>query len=106
MLADLVEVKTSEGILLSGAYFPPAKKVIPLAVDSVLFFHGDGGNFYSPLYLELGKHISENGIAFLSANRRGHDQVSNGPPDGSLAGYAFESVADSKSDFSAWLELL
>ena len=106
MLADLVEVMTPEGISLSGAYFAPKDVSRPTSIDAILFFHGDGGHFYSNLYLELGQRMAEQGIAFLTANRRGHDHVSSGVRGGPLAGYAFESVDDSRADFSAWLNLL
>ena len=106
MLADLVEVTTPEGIVLSGAYFAPINVGRSYSVDAVLFFHGDGGHFYSSLYLWLGQRMAEQGIAFLTANRRGHDHVANGVREGPLAGYAFESVDDSRADFRAWLELL
>ena len=106
MIADLVEVTTPEGIALSGAYFKPSNAGRSYSVDAVLFFHGDGGHFYSSLYLEMGQRVAEQGIAFLTANRRGHDHVANGVRGGPLAGYAFESVDDSRADFGAWLELL
>ena len=106
MLADLVEVTTPEGIVLSGAYFAPINVGRSYSVDAVLFFHGDGGHFYSSLYLWLGQRMAEQGIAFLTANRRGHDHVANGVREGPLAGYAFESVDDSRADFRAWLGLL
>ena len=106
MLADLVNVTTSDGIVLSGAYFAPVKVDRPHTVDAVLFFHGDGGNFYGSLYLGLGRCMAEKGIAYLTANRRGHDHVASGARGGPLAGYAFESVDDSRSDFGAWLNLL
>ena len=106
MLADLVEVTTPEGIALSGAYFTPSNAGRSYSVDAILFFHGDGGYFYSSLYLEMGRCMAEQGIAFLTANRRGHDHVANGVRGGPLAGYAFESVDDSRADFGAWLELL
>ena len=106
MLADLVEVTTSEGIPLCGAYFTPARVDVSCSIDAIVFFHGDGGNFYGSLYLELGQRMAEQGVAFLTANRRGHDHVSNGVRGGPLAGYAFESVDDSRADFRAWLDLL
>ena len=106
MLADLVDVTTPEGIVLSGAYFAPANVNRSRSVDAILFFHGDGGHFYSSLYLGLGRSMAEKGIAFLTANRRGHDHVAGGVRGGPLAGYAFESVDDSRADFGAWLELL
>ena len=55
MLADLVEVTTPEGIALSGAYFKPSNAGRSYSVDAILFFHGDGGYFYSSLYLEMGR---------------------------------------------------
>jgi alpha-beta hydrolase superfamily lysophospholipase len=106
MLTDLVEVITPEGIPMSGAYFAPAAVSRSYSVDAIMFFHGDGGHFYSSLYLGLGQRMAERGIAFLTANRRGHDHLANGVRGGPLAGYAFESVNDSRADFSAWLELL
>ena len=106
MIADLVEVTTPDGFPLSGAYFAPADVDSSYSVDAILFFHGDGGNFYGSLYLGLGQRMAERGIAFLTANRRGHDHVANGVRGGPLAGYAFESVDDSRADFGAWLELL
>ena len=106
MLTDLVEVTTSDGIPLSGAYFAPTDTEHPHSIDALLFFHGDCGNFYGSLYLGLGERMAEQGIAFLTANRRGHDHVANGVRGGPLAGYAFESVNDSRADFGAWLELL
>ncbi len=106
MFADLVEVDTSEGIKLSGAYFAPTSVDRPSSVEALIYFHGDGGHFYNPLYLWLGQRFAERGIAFLAANRRGHDHVANGAKGGPLAGYAFESVDDSRADYGAWLELL
>ncbi len=106
MLADLVEVTTPEGIPLAGAYFAPDPEAQSHPIDALLYFHGDSGHFYSSLYLWLGQRMSEKGIAFLTGNRRGHDHVANGVRGGPLAGYAFESVNDSRADFGAWLELL
>ena len=106
MLTDLVEVTTDDGVLLGGAYFAPTVERRPSPIEAVCFFHGDGGHFYRKLYLELGARLAAHGIAFLAANRRGHDIVSNGAPDGPLAGYAHESVNDARLDYAAWLDLL
>ena len=106
MLADLVRVTTPDGFALSGAYFAPARQDRSLPVDALLYFHGDSGNFYNPLYLKMGEYMAERGLAFLTGNRRGHDHVSNGAPGGPLGGYAHESVNDSRVDFAAWLDLL
>ena len=106
MLTDLLEVTTQDGVLLGGAYFAPSVERRSSSIDAVCFFHGDGGHFYRKLYLELGARLAANGIAFLAANRRGHDIVSGGAPDGLLAGYAHESVNDARLDYAAWLDLL
>ncbi len=106
MLVDLVQVDTPEGIKLSGVYFAPADVSRASSVEAFMYFHGDGGHFYNPLYLWLGERFAERGIAFLAANRRGHDHVAGGVRGGPLAGYAFESVDDSRADYAAWLELL
>lgn len=106
MLVDLVEAQTADGITLGGAYFAPADVARASSIDALCFFHGDGGHFYSQLYLELGKWLAEVGIALLVGNRRGHDIVSNGVPGGSPRGYAYESVDEARLDYAAWLELL
>jgi alpha-beta hydrolase superfamily lysophospholipase len=84
MLADFVEVQTTDGMTLGGAYFAPSNVESGSTVEAVCFFHGDGGHFYRPLYLELGQRLAEQGIAFLAANRRGHDTVSAGARGGAL----------------------
>ena len=105
MLVDLVEVTTSDGIPLSGAYFE-AKGTPTPGADVLIYFHGDSGNFYGSLLTQLGPMFSEQGMAFLAANRRGHDMVSTGVRGGDLKGYAFESVTESRLDYAAWLDLL
>ena len=105
MHADLISVTTPEGIPLSGAYFAGSGNGRANA-DAMVFLHGDGGHFYAPLNLGLGEFIAASGVAFLAANRRGHDLVSHGAKGGPLAGYAFESVADSRVDFRSWLDCL
>jgi pimeloyl-ACP methyl ester carboxylesterase len=106
MLADLVEVTTADGIPLNGAYFAPTVVNRPCSIDALCFFHGDTGHFYRRLYLELGARMAAQGVAFLTANRRGHDIVSNGARGGSLQGYAHESVEQSRLDYAAWLTFL
>ncbi len=105
MLVDLVQVTTSDGIPLSGAYFEAKGNPAPGA-DVLIYFHGDSGNFYGSLLTQLGPMFSERGMAFLAANRRGHDMVATGMRGGDLKGYAFESVAESRLDYAAWLDLL
>ena len=103
MEIELVQTKTSDDIVLSGAYFGAKQSTQNLKVDMIIFFHGDGGNFYGNLLLELGELFSSHGVSFLAANRRGHDMIARGAPNGPLKGYAFESVSESSMDYEAWL---
>ena len=105
MQTNLVHVTTSDDVLLSGAYFAPSC-TSSSSIDAVVFLHGDGSHFYAPLYLRLGESLAAVGVGCLCGNRRGHDLVAHGPGDRSLAGYAFESVNDSRADLRAWLNRL
>jgi hypothetical protein len=102
---DIVDVTTADGIPLSGAYFAN-KTGNAFGVDALIYFHGDGGNFYGKHLMQLGGLSSSNGLAFLAANRRGHDIIANGVRGGALQGYAYESVSDSPADYTAWIEFL
>lgn len=106
MLADLVEVTTTDGLTLGGAYIAATVVDRSSPIDCLCFLHGDGGHFYRRLYLELGARLAAKGVAFLSANRRGHDFVSRGARGGGLQGYAHESVDASRMDYAAWLAFL
>jgi alpha-beta hydrolase superfamily lysophospholipase len=106
MLADLVEVTTTDGLTLGGAYLAATVADRPSPIDCLCFLHGDGGHFYRRLYLELGARLAACGIAFLAANRRGHDLVSRGARGGGLQGYAHESVDTARLDYAAWLAFL
>ena len=57
MLVDLVEVTTSDGLSLSGAYLAATVAERASPIDCLCFLHGDGGHFYRPLYLELGARL-------------------------------------------------
>ncbi|SVD30298.1 uncharacterized protein METZ01_LOCUS383152, partial [marine metagenome] len=103
---EIVHKVTSDGIPLAGAYIETSEKLPKNAISAVVFFHGDGGNFYSPLYLSLGEVLARNGITFLSANRRGHDIMSHGARGELAKGYAFESVSEAPIDYEAWISLL
>jgi hypothetical protein len=106
MLVDLVKVTNSAGVVLDGAYFAPECPLNITGMDCVLFFHGDGGNFYGDLYLTIGQSFASKGLAFLSANRTGHDLITGRGVGSRLGGYAFERVSDSLSDISAWIQFL
>ena len=106
MKVEIVHKVTSDGIPLAGAYIKSSKGLPTEAVSAVIFLHGDGGNFYSPLYLSLGEALAKNGITFLSANRRGHDIISHGARGGLPRGYAFESVSEPRIDYDATISEL
>ena len=106
MKVEIVHKVTSDGILLAGAYIETNEGLPKKAISAVIFLHGDGGNFYSPLYLSLGEILAKNGITFLSANRRGHDIISHGARGGPPKGYAFESVSEAPIDYEAWISFL
>lgn len=106
MLVDLVEVATTDGLTLGGAYMAATVADRASPIDCLCFLHGDGGHFYRRLYLELGARLAASGIAFLAANRRGHDFVSRGARGGALQGYAHESVDAARLDYTAWLAFL
>jgi dienelactone hydrolase len=106
MLVDLVEVTTTDGLTLGGAYMATTVADRPSPIDCLCFLHGDGGHFYRRLYLELGARLAASGVAFLAANRRGHDLVSRGARGGGLQGYAHESVEAARLDYTAWLAFL
>jgi len=103
---EIVHKVTSDSIPLAGAYIEANEELPKKAISAVIFLHGDGGNFYSPLYLSIGKTLARNGITFLSANRRGHDIISHGARGGPPRGYAFESVSEAPIDYEAWISLL
>lgn len=106
MRIEPIQVTTEDGIPLDGAYLAARSKPPTDLVDCLCFFHGDTGHFYRPFYLALGHRLATEGIAFLSANRRGHDIVANGADDRELQGYAHESVAQAPLDYAAWLGFL
>ena len=106
MLVDLIEVTTSDGLSLGGAYMAATVADRASPIDCLCFLHGDGGHFYRPLYLELGARLAASGIAFLVGNRRGHDFVSRGARGGALQGYAHESLDACRLDYAAWLAFL
>jgi hypothetical protein len=106
MLVDLVEVTTTDGLSLGGAYMAASVADRPSPIDCLCFLHGDGGHFYRRFYLELGARLAASGMAFLAANRRGHDLVARGARGDKLQGYAHESVDATRLDYAAWLAFL
>ena len=44
---EIVYTKTSDDILLAGSYID-ADSCKNKSISALIFFHGDGGNFYNP----------------------------------------------------------
>ena len=54
MIVDLMDLTTSDGNTLDGAFFAPAKDTSPKGpADAVLVIHGSMGNFCSPATKEI-----------------------------------------------------
>ena len=105
---ELVNTVTSDGVKLHGLYqsseAPPRT-----TVDAAVVMHGLGGNFYgSSLNLRLADAMRDLGIAVVSGNNRGHDNVSSSPVNGraTTIGAAHEIVGDCIHDIGGWIDFL
>ena len=100
-LAELVSIRTEDGVLLHGALFETDTDR-PVAA---LLTHGGWGNFYTGLGRFLPGTLAAAGIACLSLNNRGHDYgtVADGEP---CIGLLREQFEDSPKDVAAGLQLL
>lgn len=100
-IAELLSVRTEDGVLLHGAMFEPREDT----GIGALLTHGGWGNFYTGLGRFLPGALSRSGIACLSLNNRGHDYgtVADGEP---CIGLLREQFEDSPKDMAAGLRLL
>lgn len=106
---ELCRVSTSDGRLLDGALRVPSVTNASPPIDACLLIHGTGSNFTAPGLLEaFASQASAAGIPSLRVNTRGHDLMARIPTDrGSVkGGAAYENIADSRHDITAWLELM
>ncbi len=101
MLAELVNTRTEDGVLLHGAFFEP---ITPEPI-AALITHGAWGNFYTGLGRFLPSALATAGIACLSLNNRGHDYgtVADGEP---CIGLMREQFEDCPKDMAAGIQLL
>ena len=107
MIVDLMNLTTSDGITLDGAFFAPAKDTSPNGpADAVLVIHGSMGNFYSPATKEMAKDLSDAGYACLALNTTAHDTVYRNRSNGQLCGLAFEILDRSRIDLRAGIDYL
>ena len=79
-LVELIETRTSDGVLLAGALAEPPARDPQARFDAVLMMHGAGGRFYDAFFRNFSSAL--------------------------LAGTALEAVADCVLDWTAWLDVL
>ncbi|MGH2365744.1 MAG: alpha/beta hydrolase [Chloroflexota bacterium] len=99
---ELVSLTTADGVRLDGSVVVPEQRR-DLGFDAVILHHGVGSNFYGTSFFgPMQEWLSQAGCAVLRVNNRGHELAYN-TPRGRL-GAAFELVADSVQDWTAWLD--
>jgi pimeloyl-ACP methyl ester carboxylesterase len=111
MRGELVRVFTEDGLELQGLFCP--SRITKVNEIVVLHIHGFNGNFYEERFVDhIADRLTENGIAFLAVNTRGHDYSSNfiKKTDSGLTyvqiGGAHEIFEECIYDIKAWIDLL
>ncbi len=100
----LVYTETEDRMVLEGVMVQPLDMAQP---NAILWIHGFPGNFYRPFYIQVGRWLAGNGLAFVSGNTRGHDLGAlilrrGGPP--LRGGSWWERFDESPRDLSAWID--
>jgi dipeptidyl aminopeptidase/acylaminoacyl peptidase len=103
---ELVEVRASDDVALSGALAAPERSGPAPRFDAALLMHGAAATFSGPFYRNFSAALNARGVATLRANNRGHDIINRGDGRGRLLGVALENVADCVLDWRAWLDFL
>ena len=113
MHGEIVHTITSDFVRLHGFYRESKETLVTNsetgAISAAILTHGLGGNFYSSrLLFHLAQVLESIGIHVVIANTRGHDMINSSTWAGKTrsVGAAFEDVADSKMDISAWADFL
>jgi alpha-beta hydrolase superfamily lysophospholipase len=107
MFVDLMSTTTSDGIVIDGAFFEPARALSRQGpVDALLLIHGSGGRFYAPATKAMAQDLREQGYACLALNTRGHDTVWVNRQDGTPYGNAYEILDTSRLDLRAGIDYL
>jgi pimeloyl-ACP methyl ester carboxylesterase len=99
---QVLHVQSEDGYMLAGLSVTPAD----WAKDAlVIWLHGLNLGFCEPEYVRIGRLVAERGVAFISAETRGHGFGSwlRGPAGTKLAGSAWEMLAEAPADIIAWL---
>jgi pimeloyl-ACP methyl ester carboxylesterase len=105
---ELVRVWTEDELQLQGLYCAPHQE---RGLPAVFHVHGASSNFYRSQFLDpLAEELSGRGVAFLTANTRGHDIInsvySKDPTASRRLGTALEMFEESPLDIAAWLGFL
>jgi pimeloyl-ACP methyl ester carboxylesterase len=105
---ELVRVWTEDELQLQGLYCAPHEET---GLPAVFHIHGASSNFYRSQFLDpLAEELGGRGVAFLTANTRGHDIMnsvySSDPTASRRLGVALEIFEESPLDIAAWLDFL
>jgi pimeloyl-ACP methyl ester carboxylesterase len=108
MIADMVNVKTRDGIRLDGTFRAPSQRhASRLGIDAVILHHGVGGNFYNPgMFDQYSDALLDMGCAVLRVNNRGHDPISRAMvgAESKRLGAAYEDMEGCRDDWEAWID--
>ena len=103
---ELVEVRTTDGLLLTGLFAAAGPAASPPRFDAALVMHGAASSFDEGFLRDFSAALGARGLPTLRAGNRGHDIVNRGDGRGRLLGTAFERIDDCVLDWRAWLDLL
>lgn len=103
----LVYTESEDGFDLEGiAIRPNATEAAPL---SIVWIHGNTGNFYFYPYIVIGRQLAERGYNFFCGNTRGHDVTVSlwniKENHDAAGGSAWEQLEDSPHDVAAWVNM-
>lgn len=107
MRTDFCRINTKDGLRLDGLLFAPEGE----AKAAVLHLSGRAGNFYANGFLDaMARIYTDNGLALLSVNTRGHDHIADfrvgDTREIKRIGQAFEIFEECVLDIGAWVEFL
>ncbi|MFT0858902.1 alpha/beta hydrolase [Ancylobacter sp. G4_0304] len=99
----LVFTESTDGYTLAGALFEPAGR--KKASTLVIWVHGIHLRFCEPEYVEIGRQVASQKVAFLSMNTRGQDfgVWMRGRSEAKLAGSGWELMHECTADLDGWL---
>ncbi len=102
----LVDLVTSDGVTLYGAYGAASPVPRTADIDAVILMHGVASSFLTTLTHAVTEPLMAGGYTTARVNNRGHDVVSRGSVAQPFLGAAFERLDQSLIDWRAWLDWL